>query len=435
MMNQIVLDPGHGGSQRRGNSSPGVARFGSGQLEKQITYALAERVSRHLGGAVRMTRKENENRALSERIQVARSAHAGAFVSLHSSPETRAAGIWVHPRSSPDSLRLAESIRRQLAPAYGGPVQISRGELAVLSPDHHDRDTAACLVELGMAGPANLDGAAAAIARGVRGHFGARQYGHGPERHEAHGLDLIAPPTPLPSDPLAAMQAINDWLTQRLHFITPVPDTSFFPFSAICRLELPDGWGTGFFVSPNRILTAGHVTNGATTIDVVPGKNGAGHEPFGRFTVTGADIITHPSFSPGGDFDLGVLRVSTPPPNGRYFDNLDTTPHSVSGGVAICGYAADVGADDSQHIDGDYLREVSANLEQADYGANTMPGTSGSPVFYTVSVDDQAAQQCRIDIGVQGVHVASPSVGSTPDSQVNKCVMLNDNKVNWLWSL
>src|SRR5262249_2550731 len=105
------------------------------------------------------------------------------------------------------------------------------------------------------------------------------------------------------------------------------------------------------------------------------------------------------------------------------------------GGVAICGYASGLGSDDRQHIDTDYIGEVSANLERGDYGANTMPGTSGSPVFYTTSVDDPVAQVCRIDIGVQGVHTDSSSVGGMSAGSVNACVLLTDAKLNWLWSL
>ena len=49
MMNEVVLDPGHGGMERRGNSSPDGARFGAGQLEKQINFALAQNIDYHIG--------------------------------------------------------------------------------------------------------------------------------------------------------------------------------------------------------------------------------------------------------------------------------------------------------------------------------------------------------------------------------------------------
>jgi hypothetical protein len=167
----VILDPGHGGNARSGNSTPDGMRFGDGRLEKQVNFALAQRVSQHLGG-VRLTRNENENRAIAERVQTARDGRAGAFVSLHTNTGANGgSAVWVHPRASTQSLQLAEKIRAQLQPIYGS-VQLARGELAVLSPQHHDRETAACLVDLAFGGSADLEPAAGAIARGVRGHLG-----------------------------------------------------------------------------------------------------------------------------------------------------------------------------------------------------------------------------------------------------------------------
>jgi V8-like Glu-specific endopeptidase len=437
MLKNVVLDPGHGGAQRRGNSTPDGARFGSGQLEQQINYALAQRVAHHLGGA-HLTRGERENCSLGERVEYARHRGAEAFVSLHTSGGVGGSDVWVHPRSGPASAQLAEMIRAQLSPAFGGRSGgVSRAELAVLSPEHHDRRTAACLVDLGylggrdgrgLADPAALETAAAAIARGVRGHLGRRS-GYGPRAALDRGLDVSSPILSGSADDRIRM--LTDWIKRQVTFVAGVADTSVFPFSAICRLEMQDGgWGTGFYISTDRILTAGHVTTGQTAIDVVPGKNGAGVEPFGRFTVSGAsNIITHPRYTPSGDFDLGVIVASAAPPNDAYFSHLDAVPHSVAE-IAICGYASDVGDDHRQHVDVDQIRNVSANLEQADYAASTMPGTSGSPVFYTIQ--DENGEPW---VSVVGVHVSSAAIDPTQAGTQNMCVRLTDPKLNWIWSL
>ena len=181
MRTNVVLNPGHGGTQRRGNATPDGARFDDGRLEKQINFALAERVAHHLGGA-QLTRGAQDSRSLGERIEAARQCGAEAFISLHTSARGEGSGVWVHPRGGSQSLQLAEKIRAQLSPGRSGPV--GRGELAVLSPDHHNQRTAAVLVNLdylggyggrGLADPVALDAAAAAIARGVHAHLGHRR--------------------------------------------------------------------------------------------------------------------------------------------------------------------------------------------------------------------------------------------------------------------
>jgi N-acetylmuramoyl-L-alanine amidase len=194
MLNGVVLDPGHGGSQCRGKATPDGARFDNGKLEKHINYALAQRVARHLEGA-HLTRGTDESRSLGERIQVARHGGASAFVSLHTNAGDAGSDVWVHSRGGPHSLELAESIRAQLAPMFGSRNRpVSRGDFAVLSPEHHDRGTAACLVDIGyhafggrgMSDPGTLDAAAAAIARGVRDHQARRSLSR-PSRSYSEG--------------------------------------------------------------------------------------------------------------------------------------------------------------------------------------------------------------------------------------------------------
>ncbi len=118
MQENVVLDPGHGGTQRRGNATPEGAHFDNGQREEHVNYQLAQRVAQHLGGA-HFTRGARDSRSLGERIEVARYRGAQAFISLHTNPGS-GGDVWVHPRSSPQSVQLAEMIRAQLNPAFGG---------------------------------------------------------------------------------------------------------------------------------------------------------------------------------------------------------------------------------------------------------------------------------------------------------------------------
>lgn len=82
----IVIDPGHGGDDMG-------ARSGSGQVEKDVTLAIARRLARVLearGHRVRLTRDGDQNRALTDRTALANRLDAVAFVSLHANASTAA---------------------------------------------------------------------------------------------------------------------------------------------------------------------------------------------------------------------------------------------------------------------------------------------------------------------------------------------------------
>jgi len=75
----IVVDPGHGGKDTGAVS-------GGGFQEKNLTLAVARRLARALRGmgfAVRLTRTDDETRALTDRTALANRLDALAFVSLH----------------------------------------------------------------------------------------------------------------------------------------------------------------------------------------------------------------------------------------------------------------------------------------------------------------------------------------------------------------
>jgi N-acetylmuramoyl-L-alanine amidase len=117
----IALDAGHGGVD------PG-ARAVSGEAEKDIVLAFAERLRATLAGSGRyrvvMTRDHDVFVPLDERVRRARAAGADLFVSIHadsiSSPTVRGATIYTGAEQATDveSQTLAE--RENSADAAGG---------------------------------------------------------------------------------------------------------------------------------------------------------------------------------------------------------------------------------------------------------------------------------------------------------------------------
>jgi len=89
----VVLDPGHGGNQRIGGSSPNNATSASGVLEKAMTLDFAKRIQKQLKQIanltpgsdikVHLTRSGDNNLGLSDRAQVAEAKNADVFVSIH----------------------------------------------------------------------------------------------------------------------------------------------------------------------------------------------------------------------------------------------------------------------------------------------------------------------------------------------------------------
>ncbi len=89
----VVLDPGHGGRDRIGGSSPNNATSASGVLEKTMTFDMAKGIRKHLNRMtadlpgsnvkVHLTRSGNTNLGLSDRAEIASSKGADVFLSIH----------------------------------------------------------------------------------------------------------------------------------------------------------------------------------------------------------------------------------------------------------------------------------------------------------------------------------------------------------------
>lgn len=114
----VVIDPGHGGMGKVGGSSANNATSPSGLLKKNLTLAVARHAEAALaarGHDVRFTRTTDVNLSLTDRARVARSAGAGAFVSIHfngfGDTSVQGTETWVHQRGSASSVELAVVFR------------------------------------------------------------------------------------------------------------------------------------------------------------------------------------------------------------------------------------------------------------------------------------------------------------------------------------
>lgn len=169
-----IVDPGHGGFEPRGLSTPLGASSPSGILEKDRTLELARRLrARAEPNRVLLTRDSDVNLALEERAAFSRVFDAERFVSLHLAGEDRAAELWIHARATAPSAELAQRFFDALQKVSHPLAGIYCGELAVLDPSLHPPDTAVCMIELAApALEASIHGeeVAAALA-GALGRF------------------------------------------------------------------------------------------------------------------------------------------------------------------------------------------------------------------------------------------------------------------------
>ena len=134
---------------------------------------------------------------------------------------------------------------------------------------------------------------------------------------------------------LDAIRKIIDRLGRRGSFATGINETGYFPFSAVCRLDIMvsgsfAGHGSGFYIAPDLILTAGHVPVGASEIMVHVGQHGsgAGSDPT-SFKVTSGDWTLHPHYASRGHnrpLDKPGPRVPAPGDHRRPRDGPQVLP-------------------------------------------------------------------------------------------------------------
>jgi N-acetyl-anhydromuramyl-L-alanine amidase AmpD/V8-like Glu-specific endopeptidase len=242
-----------------------------------------------------------------------------------------------------------------------------------------------------------------------------------------------------PADPATALTCQADAFSlAREEWFAGVPNTTIFPHSAICLLEMSDSSGniargTGFYIGRNRILTCGHNLYGQASVDIIPGKNGqgSGTEPFGRCTVTSSSWRIPASYG-GSDpaFDLAVIdNVPIEAPNGWWFPVLEELTQSRPEGVVVCGYSSRstkvpdlTAAIDGfkQHLHAGYISQLGPGDSTFDYPILTLKRASGSPVYYISDKDGS------LKAYIVGVHTGS----ATED--LNRGCRLTNAKIDWI---
>jgi N-acetyl-anhydromuramyl-L-alanine amidase AmpD/V8-like Glu-specific endopeptidase len=257
-------------------------------------------------------------------------------------------------------------------------------------------------------------------------------------RQTLAGAQEIITPFYDPADPSTALTCQNDAFSlAREEWFVGVPNTTIFPHSAICQLRMtaPDGSGyigTGFYIGSHRILTCAHNLAGMSSVKIIPGRNGAGNDPFGQCTVSSSSWRIASAYGGDGDWgnDLAVIDgVPLAAPNGQWFGFLNATP-SDRLPIVVCGYSAASNAvpeltqaidRDKQHLHGGYAPEQT-NPEVIEYSILALKGNSGSPVYH---VDTGGSEPQAL---VCAVHVT----GEPAAQGLNRGCFITPAKIDWI---
>ncbi len=177
----------------------------------------------------------------------------------------------------------------------------------------------------------------------------------------------------------------------------PVATTASVPWRSICYLKIRyerggTAIGTGFFIGPRTVATAGHnvIREGqgkASRIEVIPGLNQRA-APFGVHLATGIDY--HPnwprSWQPEFDFGCVYLSETVGSRTGwmGYASLDDTAMASVASAfLNNAGYDDDKAPLGTQWYNGGRLATGGVQPAWLQYLIDTEAGQSGSPVFHS----------------------------------------------------
>jgi V8-like Glu-specific endopeptidase len=174
-----------------------------------------------------------------------------------------------------------------------------------------------------------------------------------------------------------------------------ITNTTAYPWRAIASLAITaadnSAWiGTGWFIGPRTVLTAGHcvfIKNSGVpgrdgwvkSIRVMPGRNGS-TLPFGSVMSSTFRSVSGWTTSGNENFDYGVIILPTPLGNtvGTFGYGAYTDADLRSTIANIAGYPGDKPSGTNWF---DARRVASVTSQKVFYDIDTAGGQSGGPVF------------------------------------------------------
>ena len=208
-----------------------------------------------------------------------------------------------------------------------------------------------------------------------------------------------------------------------------VMHTTPTPWKRICHLKITAAngksyLGTGFFIGPKTILTAGHCVyihgqgGWPKQIVVTPGRNGAS-TPFNKFTATDFRSVKGWVLNKNRNFDYGVIQL---PATAVVSAGIGAFGFGTFGDdfllnkrLNTAGYPGDKPAG-TMWFNGRKAKSVTART--ITYDIDTVGGQSGSPVWF------KGSDGKRI---VVGVHTNGASSGNSA-TRITKAVFANLKK-------
>lgn len=178
-----------------------------------------------------------------------------------------------------------------------------------------------------------------------------------------------------------------------------ISPTTSYPWRANAQLLITaadnSSWiGTGWFVSPRTLITAGHCVfikgsgvpgrdGWVRRIQVIPGRNGAA-APYGSATSSSFRSVTGWTVSGNQEFDYGAIILPTPLGNTTGWYGYGNYPDAqlIGQTANISGYPGDKPTGTQWY---DARRITAVGPRKVYYDTDTMGGQSGSAVYRIIN--------------------------------------------------